>query len=506
MAARAISLTSSSSGCTGLHTACEERDISLVKEYAEMLIHNGNRAESLHFLLGKNASGMSAIDIVARDTSKEASTILSVLRRTVAQLQGTLTAGSSPERARTPVQGPTVPRLSKGSKQIHLIFEALLDENLTALSEQVAMGGDLNALFKGETLLTFATLEGNYEAVKILLGSSTIEVNKVNEEGKTPYDIAMDFRFEDIAKLLLQYGGRGSEELRQSRSLSSAERLMRSQRVESFQALINCSSEDNSMPPIYDAVANGNHHVLGQLLEGGLDPNEPFRGQTPLMRAVVQRDFQSLQMLLSAPQIRPGLQSPEGMTPLEIALLLPGCDAFVDLLLLANETYVTSRDVIVSVPLQYSSSTGSSSSAPDMPPLFGAIHSKNNSLLMSRLMAGLNPNEMFDGDTPLTFAIRQLNLEAVRSLCATHMVDANRPNETGQTPLTLAVHMESLEIAALLVRKGADPDLPNRDGQTPNALAASKELHLIQGIFATAECLREFTEAEFLEAILANQI
>ena len=79
------------------------------------------------------------------------------------------------------------------------------------------------------------------------------------------------------------------------------------------------------------------------------------------------------------------------------------------------------------------------------------------------------------GDTPLTLAINAGRVDAVESLLAHAEVNVNLANFHMETPLHLAVSQGSVEIVKLLMRHpGIAPGLPNMKGDTPLHVAAAR--------------------------------
>src|SRR5207245_702031 len=68
--------------------------------------------------------------------------------------------------------------------------------------------------------------------------------------------------------------------------------------------------------------------------------------------------------------------------------------------------------------------------------------------------------------TPLHFAVQRGDLEAVKALLEAG-ADVDKPTTSGMSPLVLAINNAHYEVAAYLLRHGADP---NADGQGWSAL------------------------------------
>src|SRR6185295_3919560 len=68
-------------------------------------------------------------------------------------------------------------------------------------------------------------------------------------------------------------------------------------------------------------------------------------------------------------------------------------------------------------------------------------------------------------------AAMQKNSQAVRTLLQ-QKVDVNAPQSDGTTALHWASRWDDIDMAATLIRSGANPQAANRDGATPMFLAA----------------------------------
>jgi ankyrin repeat protein len=74
--------------------------------------------------------------------------------------------------------------------------------NLESINARVSITRRFFLTFGGDTALTLAIKKGQVGIVKILLESNDIDVNKCDAYGFTPLMMAIQFRFDEIAKLL----------------------------------------------------------------------------------------------------------------------------------------------------------------------------------------------------------------------------------------------------------------------------------------------------------------
>jgi ankyrin repeat protein len=68
-----------------------------------------------------------------------------------------------------------------------------------------------------------------------------------------------------------------------------------------------------------------------------------------------------------------------------------------------------------------------------------------------------------EGETPLHHAVRARNRRAIELLVSRRAV-LDLPNQDGDTPLLLALKLGYDEIAAMLIKNGADTNVRNKQG------------------------------------------
>ena len=97
-----------------------------------------------------------------------------------------------------------------------------------------------------------------------------------------------------------------------------------------------------------------------------------------------------------------------------------------------------------------------------------------------KLTGEVNP-ELHAGKTALSVASMEGNLEMVKFILDNEKVQINHQDKMGQSPLFLAVLGENNDVAKLLMKKGADPNLYNNEGIAPIDLALeSDQKELVQ--------------------------
>ncbi len=86
-----------------------------------------------------------------------------------------------------------------------------------------------------------------------------------------------------------------------------------------------------------------------------------------------------------------------------------------------------------------------------MPPIFKALITKNVRALVHRIKEKDDVNEIYEGQTPLTIAVCQKNLTAVKILLKAEEIQPAKKNSAGRTPLELARRSRHHEMIQLLL-------------------------------------------------------
>lgn len=176
-------------------------------------------------------------------------------------------------------------------------------------------------------------------------------------------------------------------------------------------ALVDKVTHQNHTP-LHEASSRGYHLIAQMLLEHGANPNAlDSRGYSPIHHAVSNGRSESLEVLLHA-------------------------SADPNLL-------------------------GTNSSTDESPntPLCLAIALENEKIVCQLLDAGAIPDKSVRGSSPLHRSVDMKHSKIVRAL-----IDARHPldvlDDTGLSPLVLAVRLRAFDIVHLLLDSGAQPDFP----------------------------------------------
>ncbi len=170
--------------------------------------------------------------------------------------------------------------------------------------------------------------------------------------------------------------------------------------------------------------------------------------------SLAQKELERKPLDISSPDIY-------GVTPLQRAIQTGNLELVNEIInLLRQQNKFDEQTITTQNKAKESAFSMASRYLPDLLPDFLALLTKLNIPILNKL-------------TPLTFAAFD-RPELVELLLKAH-ADPDFQNESGDTPLTLAVHQSNKDIVQLLLDAKADVNLPNNKGLTPLILAVEKK-------------------------------
>jgi ankyrin repeat protein len=227
--------------------------------------------------------------------------------------------------------------------------------------------------------------------------------------------------------------------------------------------------------PLFLAATNGDPRMVSRLLAAGADPNATLpEGQTVLMTTARTGNAESIRLLLRAGADPNARESWFGETALMWAAGESHAEAVAALI--AGGADVNTRSSALTIPEWW---------------------------LKPPALAFLPIEFPRGGWSPLMYAARQGALQTSRTL-ADAGADVNIAGPDGTTALLLAIVNAHFDLAALLLEKGANPNLADDSGMA--ALYAAVDMHTMPTVLARPEAKPsgEIDHVRMVELLLAH--
>ncbi|MDR0454449.1 MAG: ankyrin repeat domain-containing protein [Deferribacteraceae bacterium] len=255
-------------------------------------------------------------------------------------------------------------------------------------------------------------------------------------------------------------------------------------------ALDNMSHNPNGIivkdRPVITAAANGQSDLLNKLLATGNNINEvePGTGDNALIKAIRTGDDNISWQLLNK-GINPKHTNRYGQNALHVSCERGFFDVSQKLLIAGVD--INKKDNGGNTPLMYAAASPNPYLV-DMLIRRGAkINEVNNNKSSALSFAAYNGNTRsaetlissgadpalkdISGNSALMEAVKGGNESIVRKLLNTKGVNVNAYDQSGNTPLHIALQMPNNRLAEILIDAGADVNAANQSGRTPLMLA-----------------------------------
>ena len=312
------------------------------------------------------------------------------------------------------------------------LSNAIINGNADIASLLLEKGADIDVLYEEKPLVFCAIENDNKELVELLIEKGA-NIECEHEKEYTPLFYATCNNKIDIVSLLLEKGAnieyKGKYESTPLFVATCNGNLALVSLLLEKGANIECENEDR-LTPLSAAAANGHIDIVSFLLEKGANiEHEGRNGMTPLGCAVFEKNKEIISLLLEK-----GADINHGGKPLLFSAIRSKDKEMVSLLLEKGvDVYCTSETYL------------------DSERIYG-----------SNSMVNILGKKMKETATPLLEALNGDNYTPeIVSLLIENGVDVNREIWNGYTPLRFAIVQNNKDAVALLLNKGADPNNGN---------------------------------------------
>ena len=292
------------------------------------------------------------------------------------------------------------------SQLLHL---AVRYERVAAIELLKEWGAHLESRVNGYTPLLYATYEGKIEVLKCLkrLGA---DVNAVNDKGYSALHIAAFFGFEDVIKLLHEWG---------------------------FDIDIDCGCKNDEITPLHLAILANRGEIIKLLVKLGANIESYTHivggrtlGGTPLLYAALLKKIEAMKVLKEL-GANTYARSQDGKTPLDVDTT--GC---------------------LRMLMRLEDMRGPNSKRKNGNTALMDAAEKNLAFAVEELLADrrTNVNAKNDvGETALHLASKEGNVSIVQLLLQDPRTDKHIQNQLGNTPLHVAAQHGKAEVVGLLL-------------------------------------------------------
>jgi uncharacterized protein len=242
------------------------------------------------------------------------------------------------------------------------------------------------------------------------------------------------------------------------------------------------ATEPDGTSALHWAVRSADRELATMLIEAGADVRATNRyGVTPLMLAVENADAATVDLLLGA-GADPNTALPEGETVLMTAVRA-GDVKVVSRLIAGGARLDATENFHGETPLIWAAATDRAEIAKVLIAAGADVNGRSRQDSFSRRAQGLTILPLGSW-TPLMYAAREGALQTATVLLdAGADIDLTDPD--GTTALAVAIINLKFDVAAMLIRRGANPNIADSTGMTP--LYAAVDMNTITWTFGLPE-------------------
>lgn len=343
--------------------------------------------------------------------------------------------------------------------------------------------------------LTLAVSHRHLPVIRLLLAQEGIVVNTSHDSiGHTPLSTAIYRGYVDIAEILLQHGAKFDISYKGGRSPLWEATFSGNEEMVVF--VYNGGFDPdyrNNHAPLITAAQNGSAELLRFFLDRGADLEAPDpHGRTPLSIAATGVYFYSKTFeTLVALGARADTGDKDGRTPLSWAADSTYIDAVTALVDLGVE--IDSRDKQGRTPLSWAAAgdrilsiktlldKGANIASRDCQnetPLSRALGGNKDAATVMLLSRNADPSFAATRGTETLLQAARFRLEETAMYLLDNGVRPDPTDETGATPLLLAVEAGEIDIAERLIKTNdVDINIQDSEGRTPLSIASHKGLY-----------------------------
>jgi ankyrin repeat protein/serine/threonine protein kinase len=318
-------------------------------------------------------------------------------------------------------------------------------------------GAPINAIAVAGTPLSAAVQYHKVEAVKLLLQRDAKPDVAPPQNGMTALHWAATVGHEDVAKLLLEAGAMVDASSSWQGTPLNAAASGRKGAVKWFASASAQFPDGSKLHQPVLCADSGYLSVLRLLLaaKANVNAREPHFERTPIFAAVTQGQLAAVEALLAAGADLKA-QDRQGMTPLHAASAMDAAaevSSNIVTCLLRAGADVEARDQFRGTPLHAAANAGK--------PVVVAL------LLEARARVNAAGPDLC---TPLQLAVMRGRRDVMELLLAKRP-DLEWRNKFGTTALHQAIQLRAMELATMLIERGADVDAATT-GRTNNGITA----------------------------------
>ena len=343
----------------------------------------------------------------------------------------------------------------------------------------------------GRSPIFLASNYGHLHIVQMLLEAKA-DVTILDNDGQTSLCRGVKFKHLDIVKCLLEAGS--NPDVMFDQEVSCLFLAVDQDDLEMVNCLLNKAANPNiltGISPLHLACKKGNLQICKTLLKSNANPNSRSRseGATPLH---VAGHVSIVECLIAAKADLDVQLDNNGVTPLLIGCLLGRLEIVRTLLKAkANPDIVGSGRTalhvafknnnipLIELLLQHNADPNIRN-INGMTVLHSACGCGNLTIVKLLLKAGAYTHLSAKLGTPLHFACHYRHIEIVKALLKDNNTNPNIRNEYGITSLMYACLAENVEIATILLRAKADPNIGSSQGTPLHVALITQNTSLIK--------------------------